>query len=227
MTTRLAVLVRFSCAASLETTRAGFWTPDPDGGIEGSLTRLRTPAKAGSDIELALRLGATVERVAGPAVSARGSSRRSTSWSISAQRTRRGTRAERRALRRQHSGLSDHQIASLRPELLAGEASDTVTARAPGHPPTVYKTVDLRGGLAQTPTTTAATSSSAAETEVAQTEKELVLILRFGAQSRSAGYRFDTAAYAAAEAGFETVMVSCNPGWCPTTTPRTGCTSSR
>lgn len=31
---------------SLETTRAGFWTaPDPDGGIEEALTRLRTPAE--------------------------------------------------------------------------------------------------------------------------------------------------------------------------------------
>ncbi|MGV7898265.1 hypothetical protein PJN36_29530, partial [Mycobacterium kansasii] len=51
---------------SLETSRAGFWTkPDDEGDIEEVLTRLRTPTEGRLyDIELALRLGASVERVA-------------------------------------------------------------------------------------------------------------------------------------------------------------------
>src|SRR6201999_3979611 len=51
---------------SLETNRAGFWTkPDPAGGVEDVLTRLLTPTEGRLyDIELALRLGAPVERVA-------------------------------------------------------------------------------------------------------------------------------------------------------------------
>ncbi|WP_215458343.1 hypothetical protein, partial [Campylobacter coli] len=51
---------------SLETSRAGFWTkPDPDVSVDDLLTRLRTPTDGRLyDLELALRKGATVERVA-------------------------------------------------------------------------------------------------------------------------------------------------------------------
>src|ERR1700712_1282786 len=51
---------------SLETTRAGFWTtPDPAGNVDDVLTRLQTPTEGRLyDIELALRLGASVEQVA-------------------------------------------------------------------------------------------------------------------------------------------------------------------
>ena len=51
---------------SLETTSAGFWTaPDADGDVDDVLDRLRTPTEGRLyDIELALRLGATVEQVA-------------------------------------------------------------------------------------------------------------------------------------------------------------------
>lgn len=128
---------------SLETTRAGFWTaPDPDGGIEEALTRLRTPAEGRLyDIELALRLGATVERVA----EASGVD----PWFIAQINELVNLRNELVAapvlnaelLRRaKHSGLSDHQIASLRPEL-AGEAGvRSLRVRLGIHP--VYKTVD-------------------------------------------------------------------------------------
>lgn len=148
---------------SLETTRAGFWTaPDPDGGIEEALTRLRTPAEGRLyDIELALRLGATVERVA----EASGVD----PWFIAQINELVNLRNELVAapvlnaelLRRaKHSGLSDHQIASLRPEL-AGEAGvRSLRVRLGIHP--VYKTVDTCAAEfeAQTPTTTAATSST-------------------------------------------------------------------
>ena len=51
---------------SLETGRAGFWTaPDPDLGVDELLDGLKTPTDGRLyDIELALRLGATVEQVA-------------------------------------------------------------------------------------------------------------------------------------------------------------------
>src|SRR5215213_6189256 len=51
---------------SLETGRAGFWTgPDPDGTLEEVLERLKTPTDGRVyDIELALRLGASVDEVA-------------------------------------------------------------------------------------------------------------------------------------------------------------------
>src|ERR1700759_4438157 len=51
---------------SLETTRTGFWTgADPEGSADDALERLRTPSEGRLyDIELALRLGATVEDVA-------------------------------------------------------------------------------------------------------------------------------------------------------------------
>ena len=51
---------------SLETSRAGFWTePDPDVSVDELLEGLRTPTDGRLyDIELALRLGATVEQVA-------------------------------------------------------------------------------------------------------------------------------------------------------------------
>src|ERR1700732_2934939 len=50
---------------SLETTRAGFWTaPDPEGDANDALDRLKTPGEGRLyDIELALRLGASVEQV--------------------------------------------------------------------------------------------------------------------------------------------------------------------
>src|ERR1700687_2085501 len=50
---------------SLETGRAGFWTaPDPEGGVEEVLEGLHTPTEGRLyDIELALRLGASVGQV--------------------------------------------------------------------------------------------------------------------------------------------------------------------
>ena len=64
---------------SLETDRAGFWTaPDPDVSLDDLLEALKTPTDGRLyDIELALRLGATVEQVAEASASTRGSSSRS------------------------------------------------------------------------------------------------------------------------------------------------------
>src|SRR6202000_2851860 len=51
---------------SLETKRTGFWTgPDTEGTAEDALERLLTPTDGRLyDVELALRLGASVDRVA-------------------------------------------------------------------------------------------------------------------------------------------------------------------
>ncbi|MDT5365086.1 MAG: carbamoyl-phosphate synthase large subunit, partial [Mycobacterium sp.] len=108
---------------SLETDRAGFWTgQDPDLSLDEVLEGLRTPVDGRLyDIELALRLGGTVEVVA----EASGVD----PWFVEQIATLVALRAEllgapvldHQLLRRaKHSGLSDGQIAALRPEL-AGE----------------------------------------------------------------------------------------------------------
>ena len=130
---------------SLETSRAGFWTNGPadaDGTAEDALERLLTPTDGRLyDVELALRLGASVDRVA----EASGID----PWfvaQIAELLTLRHEVSEAAVLdvellrRCKHNGLSDRQIASLRPEL-AGEVGVRSLRRRLGiHP--VYKTVD-------------------------------------------------------------------------------------
>jgi carbamoyl-phosphate synthase large subunit len=205
---------------SLETKRAGFWTGlDPDGDVHDVLERLRRPTDGRVyDIELALRLGATVEQVA----QASGVD----PWFVDQINGLVALREEllhaavldETLLRRsKHSGLSDRQIAALRPEL-AGEAGvRTLRERLGIHP--VYKTVDTCAAEfeAQTPYHYSSYElDPAAETEVApQTEKPKVLILGSGPNRIGQGIEFDYscvhAAITLSQAGFETVMVNCNP----------------
>jgi carbamoyl-phosphate synthase large subunit len=205
---------------SLETTKAGFWTqPDDDGWIDDILERLRTPTEGRLyDIELALRLGATVEQVA----QASGVD----PWFVDQINGLVGLRAEildapvldGQLLRRaKHSGLSDRQVAALRPEL-AGEAGvRTLRQRLGIHP--VYKTVDTCAAEfeAKTPYHYSAYElDPAAESEVApQTDKPKVLILGSGPNRIGQGIEFDYSCVHAATtlsaAGFETVMINCNP----------------
>ena len=133
---------------SLETNRAGFWTaPDPDGDVEELLD-----AAAHADRRPALRhrTGAAAGRVGGtgrrglrrrPVVRRRRSPgwwRCAPSWS-----TRRCSTSD--LLRRaKHSGLSDRQIAALRPEL-AGEDGVRTLRAAAGHPSGVQDRRHLRG----------------------------------------------------------------------------------
>ena len=205
---------------SLETTKAGFWTgPDDDGWVDDVLTRLRTPTEGRLyDIELALRLGATVEQVA----EASGVD----PWFVDQINGLVGLRArlveapvlDAELLRRaKHSGLSDRQIAALRPEL-AGEAGvRTLRQRLGIHP--VFKTVDTCAAEFEAKTPYHYSSyelDPAAESEVApQTEKPKVLILGSGPNRIGQGIEFDYSCVHAATtlsaAGFETVMVNCNP----------------
>ncbi len=205
---------------SLETGRAGFWTgPDPDVTVDELLDRLRTPTDGRLyDIEFALRLGASVERVA----EASGVD----PWFVEQIGGLVALWAELRGapvldedlLRRsKHSGLSDRQIAALRPEL-AGEVGVRALRQRLGiHP--VYKTVDTCAAEFEAKTPYHYSSyelDPAAETEVApQTEKPKVLILGSGPNRIGQGIEFDYSCVHAAttlsEAGFETVMINCNP----------------
>ncbi|MDT5138703.1 MAG: carbamoyl-phosphate synthase large subunit [Mycobacterium sp.] len=205
---------------SLETTRAGFWTtPDPAGNVDDVLTRLQTPTEGRLyDIELALRLGGSVEQVA----KASGVD----PWFVAQIDELVALRAElvdapvldadllRHA---KHNGLSDRQIAALRPELAGESGVRSLRERLGIHP--VYKTVDTCAAEFEAKTPYHYSSyelDPAAETEVApQTERRKVLILGSGPNRIGQGIEFDYSCVHAAttlsQAGFETVMVNCNP----------------
>jgi carbamoyl-phosphate synthase large subunit len=208
---------------SLETSRAGFWTaPDPDTGAAGAddvLQRLRTPTEGRLyDVELALRLGASVQQVA----EASGVD----PWFVAQVAELVELREELTGapvldadlLRRcKHNGLSDRQIAALRPELAGEDGVRSLRGRLGIHP--VYKTVDTCAAEFEAKTPYHYSSyelDPSAETEVApQTEKPKVLILGSGPNRIGQGIEFDYSCVHAAttlsQAGFETVMVNCNP----------------
>jgi len=205
---------------SLETTKAGFWTvPDDDGSVDEVLARLRTPTEGRLyDIELALRLGATVEQVA----EASGVD----PWFVEQINGLVALRAEladtpvldAEMLRHaKHNGLSDRQIAALRPELAGETGVRALRQRLGIHP--VFKTVDTCAAEFEAKTPYHYSSyelDPAAESEVAaQTEKPKVLILGSGPNRIGQGIEFDYSCVHAAttlsEAGYETIMVNCNP----------------
>jgi carbamoyl-phosphate synthase large subunit len=115
------------------------------------------------------------------------------------------------------TGLSDQQIAALRPELAGEDGVRTLRHRLDVRP--VFKTVDTCAAefAAKTPYHYSAYESDpAAESEVApQPDKPKVLILGSGPNRIGQGIEFDYscvhAAIALREAGFEAVMVNCNP----------------
>ena len=192
---------------SLETTRAGFWTaPDDDGWVSDVLERLRTPTEGRLyDIELALRMGAT-RRGGRRGLRCRPLVRRADQRPGSAAPRAGSTRPvlDEGLLRRaKHNGLSDRQIASLRPEL-AGEAGVRTLRAAARHPPGVQDRRHLcrrvRGPARRT-TTRSYELDPAAETEVApQTEKPKVLILGGGPNRIGQGIEFDYCCVHAASA---------------------------
>src|SRR5262249_36556502 len=184
-----------------------------------ALERLKTPGEGRLyDIELALRLGASVEQVS--------QASRVDPWFVEQIAGVVALRAElidapvldadllRRA---KHSGLSDRQIAARRGEV-AGEVGVRALRQRLGiHP--VFKTVDTCAAEFEAKTPYHYSSyelDSAAETEVApQTERPKVLILGSGPNRIGQGIEFDYSCVHAAttlsEAGFETVMINCNP----------------
>jgi carbamoyl-phosphate synthase large subunit len=206
---------------SIETKAAGFWTtPDPEGAtLESTLEALRTPHDGRLyAVERALRLGATVAQVH----EASGID----PWFIDqialigevGAEVREAPVLDESLLRRaKRTGLSDRQIAALRPEL-AGEDGVRALRHRLGVRP-VFKTVDTCAAefAAKTPYHYSAYESDpAAESEVApQRERPKVLILGSGPNRIGQGIEFDYscvhAAIALREAGFEAVMLNCNP----------------
>ncbi|MBX7432985.1 carbamoyl-phosphate synthase large subunit [Mycobacterium sp. Y57] len=205
---------------SLETGRAGFWTgPDPGGDLAEVLARLHTPTDGRLyDIEYALRLGGTVDEVA----EASGVD----PWFVEQIAGLVELRSElidapvleADLLRRgKYNGLSDRQIAALRPELAGEMGVRALRQRLGIHP--VFKTVDTCAAEFEARTPYHYSSyelDPGAETEVApQTERPKVLILGSGPNRIGQGIEFDYSCVHAAttltQAGFETVMVNCNP----------------
>jgi carbamoyl-phosphate synthase large subunit len=204
---------------SMETKAAGFFTSaDPALGL-ASTEELLGIASVPTDgriyaIERALRAGATVTEVA----EATGID----PWFIDqfalilevGQELLEAPDLTAELLRRaKRHGLSDRQIAALRPEL-AGEDGVRLLRHRAGIRP-VFKTVDTCAAefAALTPYHY---SSYDSETEVRpQPDRAKVLILGSGPNRIGQGIEFDYscvhAVMALREAGFETVMVNCNP----------------
>ncbi|MGY1763450.1 carbamoyl-phosphate synthase large subunit [Geodermatophilus sp. SYSU D00779] len=200
---------------STETKTAGFWTgPEDTRSAAELLEALRTPVDGRLYVaEAALRAGATVEQVAEASgfdpwfvdqialVGEVGAEVRDAP-SLTAELLRRAKR----------HGLSDRQIAALRPELAGEDGVRTLRRRLGVRP--VYKTVDTCAAefAARTPYHY---SSYDEETEVEPREKPAVLILGSGPNRIGQGIEFDYscvhAVMALQDAGYEAVMVNCNP----------------
>ena len=211
---------------SVETAAAGFWTGhDPDGGdVDQLLAEMRVPTDGRLyTIERALRLGATVEQVheatgIDPWFLDQIALIQSVGGDV-ADAAELDDEALRTAKR---YGLSDAQIARLRADagdpLLGTEQAVRARRHEAGIRP-VYKTVDTCAAEfeAQTPYHYSAYESDPnAETEVtAQHDRRKVIILGSGPNRIGQGIEFDYscvhAAMALRDAGFETVMVNCNP----------------
>ncbi|EOM75926.1 carbamoyl-phosphate synthase large subunit [Rhodococcus rhodnii] len=206
---------------SLETKRAGFWTgPDVEAqSLDELLDELRVPHDGRLyGIEKAFALGATVEQLyEATAVDP---------WFLDqilqihelGEKLRDGGELDEHTLRfAKHTGLSDRQIAALRPELADQDAVRALREQWNVHP--VYKTVDTCAAEfeAKTPYHYSTYElDPAAESEVAeQRDKPKVLILGSGPNRIGQGIEFDYscvhAAQTLSEAGYETVMVNCNP----------------
>ncbi|MHA6615490.1 carbamoyl-phosphate synthase large subunit [Pseudonocardia sp. DLS-67] len=200
---------------SMETTRIGFWTaPDPEGEPDVAASRDgRIYA-----VERALRGGTSVADVAAASGIDPWFVDQIAALTELRQEIEDAAVLDARLLRRaKRAGLSDRQIAVLRPEFAGEDGVRSLRHRLGIRP--VYKTVDTCAAefAARTPYHYSAYESDpAAESEIApQTEKPKVLILGSGPNRIGQGIEFDYscvhAVMALREAGFETVMVNCNP----------------
>lgn len=201
---------------STETAQVGFWTgpAQAEETAEELLERLRTPVDGRLyTAERALAAGATVEQVAEAsgfdpwfvdqvlAVHEVGTEVRDAP-SLTPELLRRAKR----------HGLSDRQVAALRPELAGEDGVRTLRWRLGIRP--VYKTVDTCAAEFAA-TTPYHYSTYDEETEVQPREKPAVLILGSGPNRIGQGIEFDYscvhAVLALQDAGYEAVMVNCNP----------------
>ncbi|MFI5838886.1 carbamoyl-phosphate synthase large subunit [Catenuloplanes sp. NPDC051500] len=208
---------------SMETKAGGFWTtPDPaDATVENTLEALKIPHDGRLyTVERALRLGATIEQVhlASGGIDP---------WFLDQIVSLLELRAEieaapvldldlLRAAKR--AGLSDRQIAAIRPELAGEDGVRVLRHRLALRP--VYKTVDTCAAEfdAKTPYHY---STYDEETEVEPSDRPKVLILGSGPNRIGQGIEFDYSCVHAVMAlrgggplggvSYETVMVNCNP----------------
>ena len=208
---------------SLETKAAGFWTEpetdEPAPLLPELLERLRTP-KDGRLYGLmqAFGMGATVEQLF--------ESTAIDPWFLAeieavhqlGQRVREADTLDENLLREAKSnGLSDRQIAALRDDV-DDETAIRDLRHSLGVRP-VYKTVDTCAAEFEAVTPYHYSTyelDPAAQSEVApQRERPKVLILGSGPNRIGQGIEFDYscvhAAMTLSEAGYETVMVNCNP----------------
>jgi carbamoyl-phosphate synthase large subunit len=200
---------------SMETREAGFWTTTDTSSVEETLEALGVPHDGRLyTVERALRLGATVEQV-------HEASGGIDPWFLDEIQALVDLRTDilnapvldlallRRAKR---AGLSDRQLAALRPEF-AGEDGVRILRHRLGLRP-VYKTVDTCAAEFEA-NTPYHYSTYDEESEVAPSDRPKVLILGSGPNRIGQGIEFDYscvhAVMALREVDFETVMVNCNP----------------
>ncbi|MFF5078789.1 carbamoyl-phosphate synthase large subunit [Actinoplanes sp. NPDC000266] len=201
---------------SMETSAAGFWTrPDAPSSLDDVLSALRIPHDGRLyTVERALRLGATVEQV-------HEASGRIDPWFLDEIKALVDLRQEildapvldEELLRTaKRSGISDKQLAALRPELAGEDGVRTLRHRLGVRP--VYKTVDTCAAEFEA-NTPYHYSTYDEETEVAPSDRPKVLILGSGPNRIGQGIEFDYSCVHAVMAlrgvDYETVMVNCNP----------------
>jgi carbamoyl-phosphate synthase large subunit len=200
---------------SMETKQAGFWTAPSFEDVDEALAALRIPHDGRLyTIEAALRLGATIEQVheASGGVDPWFLSQIAGLVELRRQVEAAAVLDEPLLRRAKRAGLSDRQIAALRPEFAGEDGVRSLRHRLGLRP--VYKTVDTCAAefAAKTPYHY---SSYDEETEVAPSDRPKVLILGSGPNRIGQGIEFDYscvhAVMALREAGYETVMVNCNP----------------
>jgi carbamoyl-phosphate synthase large subunit len=202
---------------STETKAAGFWTyrepTDLDKDEELTLAAVPTDGRL-YHVERAIRAGATVDEVvAVTGIDAWFVDQIALVQEVGREVADAPTLSEGLLRKAKRHGLSDPQIAALRPEL-AGEDGVRALRHRLGIRP-VFKTVDTCAAefAAATPYYY---SSYDEETEVApQRDREKVIILGSGPNRIGQGIEFDYscvhAVMALRAAGYETVMVNCNP----------------
>ncbi|MCU7724865.1 carbamoyl-phosphate synthase large subunit [Actinoplanes sp. KI2] len=201
---------------SMETPAAGFWTTAEDSSsLQDVLSALRIPHDGRLyTVERALRLGASIDQV-------HEASGGIDPWFLEEIKALIDLRTEisgaavldEELLRRaKRAGLSDRQLAALRPELAGEDGVRTLRHRLGVRP--VYKTVDTCAAEFEA-NTPYHYSSYDEETEVAPSARPKVLILGSGPNRIGQGIEFDYSCVHAVMAlrgvDYETVMVNCNP----------------
>ncbi|WP_163504988.1 carbamoyl-phosphate synthase large subunit [Fodinicola acaciae] len=204
---------------SMETPAAGFWTAaEQESTVDELLEALRTPHDGRLyTVERALRAGASLEQVCEASAY--------DPWfvdqiafvgEVGAEVRDAPTLTPDLLRKAKRAGLSDRQLAALRPEMAGEDGVRTLRHRLGVRP--VFKTVDTCAAefAATTPYHYSAYESDpAAESEVEPSDRPKVLILGSGPNRIGQGIEFDYSCVHAAltlrDAGYETVMVNCNP----------------